>query len=194
MSGRRGVIMLLKKCRLITRNINFLVLALASGFLTGEALAQVYKCAAGAGQTTNSDVPCEKIGAKPVGVVDTSPNEVSGLRRPTINTQTTVRQSTESSSRSQPQQNKPERDLDARRLREVVLNNHLLSMASTREQKEAARHEQSMISARGGVCKFIDDEARNRDGLYSDLGSIIAARRAEAKGPLYALLSSCQIM
>lgn len=183
-----------RKCDVIKRNMNYSILAFASAFLTEVALAQVYKCSARAGQTTYSDEPCEKIGAKSVGVVNATPNVVSGLRGSTTNTQTGIPKNTDSSSIAQTQQIKTERDLDARKQREAVLNNHLLSMASTGEQKEAAKYEQTMISARGGVCKLNDDEARKRDGLYNDLGSIIASRRADAKGPLYSLLSSCPVM
>ena len=48
----------------------------------GVANAQeIIKCHSPRGQIIYSDVPCEKLGAKSIGTVDATPNEVDGIRR-----------------------------------------------------------------------------------------------------------------
>ena len=91
-----------------------------------------------------------------------------------------------------PQVSQPTRDQAARAQRENELNNFLISLVATSEQKAAAQEELAVIARRGGVCKTTEDQEKRR-GLYDDLGSIVEARRLAAQGPLSALLNLCEM-
>lgn len=173
-----------------------LLLALGlSGFTNTAIAAEVFKCQSATGRTIYSDVPCSKIGARAVGIVDATPNEVPGTRRSQPNSnQATMPQNRQSPTIEtiNPTIAKPARDTEARRRRENELNNFLISLASTPEQKSAAQEELATIAMHGGICKLDEEQRKKRDALYNDLGSLVIAHRRAARGPLSALLNTCE--
>ena len=172
-----------------------ITLVFGLALVTNAAASEVYKCQAPTGQTVYSDVPCSKLGAKPVGVVDTSPNVIPARRPPQARSYAPARQGNAvAAPLPTATQSRPARDLEARRQRENELNNFLIGLASTYEQKSAAQEELSLIAARGGVCKLTDEQRKTRNGLYNDLGSLVQANRLAARGPLSALLRACETM
>jgi hypothetical protein len=170
-----------------------ITLAIGLALVTHAAASEVYRCHASNGRIIYSDSPCSTIGAKPIGMVDTTPNEIPAQRPRLVNPP--VRQSSSVAASAPPATvSSPARDSEARRQRENELNNFMSSLASTYEQKSAAQEELSLIAARGGVCKLTDDQRKTRDALYNDLGSLIQVHRVAARGPLSSLLRACETM
>lgn len=154
---------------------------------------EIIKCRTPAGRIIYSDVPCEKQGAKPAGLVDASPNVVGAVKPSQVdarqslgNTVTTTQQTT-----AQTTSTTTRKDPEERRRRERELGIILDSMVSTYEQKTAAQDELANI-ARYGVCLLTDEQRRRRNGAYDDLGSIVQARRSPAFVVLSQLLASCE--
>lgn len=187
------LIFLSQTLKMMNLRSKYILVALGGMTLSHNGIAsEVYKCQAPTGRTVYSDVPCNKIGAKPVGVVNTTPNAVPALKIPLSRSHSPAPHGNGVAAPAPP--SRPARDLEARRLRENELNNFLISLASTPEQKSAAREEMTLIASRGGVCRFSEDQRKTRDGLYNDLGSLVQSRRVAARGPLLTLLSSCDTM
>ncbi len=154
---------------------------------------EIIKCQTPAGRIIYSDVPCEKQGAKPAGVVDATPNVVGAIKsRPVDNrqsagstvttTQQTTVQTTSTATRKDPEE---------RRRRERELGLILDSIVSTYEQKTAARNELSNIASLG-VCILTDEQRMRRNGAYNDLGSIVQSRRSPAFAVLSQILATCE--
>lgn len=165
------------------------VLALS---LCGAQAEDIIKCRSRAGQIIYSDVPCEKLGAQTIGAVDATPNEVDGIRRAPVAPLPSPLYSpavSPSGSTTAGQPRAP--DVGARQQRQHELSLIINGMTTTREQKLAAHEELAGIGA-SGTCKLSDADRKRRDGLYSDLGSLVPQRRAAAAGPLRALLGACE--
>jgi hypothetical protein len=152
----------------------------------------IIKCRSPRGQIIYSDVPCEKLGAKSIGTVDATPNEVDGIRRAPVAPLPSPLYSPAANSNNSGVgiQARPA-DVKARERRQHELGLIINGLTTTPEQKRAAHEELASIGA-FGTCNLTESDRKRRDGLYSDLGSLVPQRRAAAFGSLRALLSSCE--
>jgi hypothetical protein len=162
-------------------------------FCVAAAQAEdIIKCRSPRGQIIYSDVPSEKLGAKGIGTVDATPNEVDGIRRAPVAAPPSPLYSPAANSNSSgvSTQARPA-DVKARERRQHELGLIINGLTTTREQKQAAHEELASIGA-FGTCNLSESDRKRRDGLYSDLGSLVLQRRVAAFAPLRALLSSCE--
>jgi hypothetical protein len=151
----------------------------------------IIKCRSPRGQIIYSDVPCEEL-AKSIGTVDATPNEVDGIRRaPVAVPASPLYCPPASSSNSGVGTQARPADVKARERRQHELGLIINGLTTTAEQKRAAHEELASIGA-FGTCNLSESDRKRRDGLYSDLGSLVLPRRAAAFAPLRALLSSCE--
>jgi hypothetical protein len=152
----------------------------------------IIKCRSPRGQIIYSDMPCEKMGAKIIGTVDATPNEVDGIRRGPVATPPSPLYSPAASSNNSgvSTQARPA-DVKARERRQHELGLIINGLTTTPEQKQAAHEELASVGA-FGTCNLSETDRKRRDGLYADLGSLVLTRRAAAFAPLRALLSSCE--
>lgn len=159
----------------------------------GAAQAQeITKCRSARGQIIYSDVPCEKMGAKAIGTVDATPNDVDGIRRPPAAPATSPPYSPAVSASNSGVRAQPKAaDVKARQQRQHELSLIINRMTTTPEQKQAAHEELASIGA-FGTCNLSESDRKRRDGLYSDLGSLVQQRRSAAFGSLRALLARCE--
>lgn len=152
---------------------------------------EIIKCRSQKGQIIYSDVSCDSLGAKSVGTVDATPNEVDGIRRaPAAPPPSPLYSPAANSSNSGVSTQARPADVKARERRQHELGLIINGLSTTPEQKQAAHEELASIGA-FGTCNLSETDRKRRDGLYSDLGSLVLSRRSAAFGPLRALLSSC---